>query len=573
MSAKRLLLLLLLGCAPGVRGDVSLEVVGDNTGLRENLRAGSRLAAEACDAPEWRVRRLFKRAEEDLQPALRAFGYYRAQIRKTLAIDKECWQARFSIDPGKRVTIRDRRLTVRGEIDNDPKFQALLSTMPLAVGEPLHHGEYEQIKTRLRDFALERGYFDFEITRKELRVYPDASVADIRIEARSGPRYRYGELKLGEHGLDETFVRRLASIKEGEPYDARSLTALNREFSDSGYFRRVEVRARREARKDGKVPVDVLLEPAPRHAWRAGLGFATDTGPRVSLRYENRRLNTWGHRLESELRLSPVESGLTADYLMPGADPQHESFSIGVGLLHEDTDSATSDSARLIGRQTLKTEYGTQTRFIELLRDRSDVGGERIDSTLLMPGLGFDRVKADDILRARHGYRFNVELRGAYEGLVSDASFLQLRIGAKGIHRFGDAGRLTGRVDGGVTLGDSATDLPASLRFFAGGDNGVRGYAFESLGPLDSNGDVTGGHHLLVGSIEYEHPVFGDDWWVAAFADAGNAFDSDRIRLKGGYGVGVRWYSPVGRLRLDLAFPDDTKDDEWRLHFGLGADL
>ena len=101
----------------------------------------------------------------------------------------------------------------------------------------------------------------------------------------------------------------------------------------------------------------------------------------------------------------------------------------------------------------------------------------------------------------------------------------------------------------------------------------MRGYKYQSLGPVDKNGEPEGGLHLITGSLEYEHPVKADDWWLATFVDAGNAFDLDEVDAKVGYGVGVRWYSPVGRLRLDIAFPDDTEKDSWRLHFGIGADL
>lgn len=571
---KKSLFILLFAFAQVVRGEVTIEIPGDfDPDLKENLRAHLRLAAEPCDAPSWRVRRLFRLAEKDLTPALRAFGYYQPGIEPDLQTTGECWQAIIKVQPGRRVTVRDRVVSVGGDMSGDEQFASLLAGLPLAPGDGLHHGQYEQIKTRLGDFAAERGYFDFRITRSELRVHRDESVADLRIEAESGSRYRIGEIRLSEHRLDEDFLGRLAKISEGDPYDARRMVETNRHLSDTGYFRRVEVRALRDERSDGRVPIRVTLEPAARHAWRWGLGFATDTGPRGSIRYDNRLLNERGHRFESELRLSPVESGLTADYLIPGRRPHRESYSVGIGILHEDTDSSTSDSFRLSGRQTVRSEPWTQTRFIELLHENSDIGDEEIESTLLMPGLGLARVQADDILRTRRGHRVNLEIRGAYDGLVSDATFLQLRANAKVIHRLGDSGRITARFDAGMTLGDGASELPASIRFFAGGDNSVRGYKYQSLGPLDSNGDVTGGRHLLTGGIEYEHPVSGDDWWLAAFADAGNAFDTDRIRLRAGYGGGVRWYSPVGRLRVDLAFPDDTADDDWRLHIGLGADL
>jgi translocation and assembly module TamA len=149
---------------------------------------------------------------------------------------------------------------------------------------------------------------------------------------------------------------------------------------------------------------------------------------------------------------------------------------------------------------------------------------------------------------------------------------LQLSAGARIVYRIGAGGRVNARVGLGATLVDETESLPVSLRFFAGGDNSVRGYGYKALGPLDDDGNVRGGRYLLTGSVEYEHPIFGDDWWGAAFVDAGNAFDEEPD-LEVGYGVGVRWFSPIGRVRLDLAFPVDTSDDDWRIHFGLGAAL
>jgi translocation and assembly module TamA len=567
------LLALLCALTPFARAEVTIEAPGADAALETNLRAYLSLSNEPCDAPRWRVRRLFGRAEREFDPALRAFGYYQATVRKQLTTEGECWQARFEIELGPRIEIRRRSIIVQGEAEKDEGLRELLETLPLREGTPLNHGEYEAIKTQLSQFAAEYGYLDFAFTRRELRVYPAEGVADIHLEADSGPRYHFGQLRFSEQPLDEAFVRRLGRVREGDAYSASALTGLDRHLSDAGYYRRVEVRPRRNEAQDHSVPVDVLLEPAARHAWRFGIGYATDTGPRGSVRYDNRYLNRRGHRLESALSLSPVLSTLNADYSVPGKDPHRESYSFGGQLKHEDTDTAVSDSATLAARQTIKRKHWTEIRFLELLHEQSTVAGEETTATLLMPGIALDRTRADDMLRTRRGYRVNLELRGAYDGLLSTATLLQFTAHAKGIYRFGDAGRVTGRIDAGTTLIDSIDDLPASLRFFAGGDNSVRGYEFKSLGPLDDNGEVQGGKHLLTGSIEYEHPVVADDWWVAAFVDAGNAFDTDDVEMRAGYGVGVRWYSPVGRLRLDVAFPDDTEEDDWRLHFSLGADL
>ena len=550
-----------------------LEADGAESALKDNLLARLSLNAEPCDAPIWRVRRLFARAEKEMDPALRAFGFYRSKVEKSLTTEGDCWQARFTIALGAPVTIRKRDVVVLGDASGDKRLAEVLASLPLPEGAVLNHAKYEDIKERLRVFAAERGYLDFEFTRQQLRVYPDEALAEIDIEAQSGPRYRFGELRFSEQALDEDFVRKLAKTQEGEPFHARKLAAIDRRLSDGGYFKRVEVRPRRDEAVDQSVPVDILLESADRHVWRAGAGYATDTGARVSLGYDNRYINSKGHRFSSNLRLSPVESSLVADYLIPGEDPHRENFSFGARVLHEVTDSRESDSASLIARQTIKTGTWTHTRFLELLHEQSLVGNDSTTATLLMPGYRLERTKADNVVRTSRGYRVSLEARASSEYLLSTVTMLQLRGSAKGIHRFGEGGRVTGRVDIGTSIGENITKLPASLRFFAGGDNSVRGYAYESLGPLDASGLPEGGRNLLVGSIEYEHPVVKDEWWVAAFVDGGNAFDSEEFEPRYGYGVGLRWYSPVGRVRLDFAVPDDTDRDEWRLHFGLGADL
>ncbi|MCB1800980.1 MAG: outer membrane protein assembly factor [Gammaproteobacteria bacterium] len=569
----RLISLLVLSLSSTVNAGVEFDVADPPSGLVDNLRARSGLAAEPCDAPAWRVQRLFRRTEQDLVPALQAFGFYGAQIDKRLRRDDSCWHADVAVLLGARTTIASRQINIQGEAADDPQLATLFEELPLAVGAVLNHAEYESIKDRLRQFAAERGYLDFAFTRRELRVNPQTAQADVLLDAESGPRYRFGELRFEQQTLDDDFVQRLAGLREQQPYDARAVAGLDRRLSDAGYFQRVEVRPLRDQADELAVPIEVKLEPARQHAWRAGIGYATDTGPRASLHYDNRYVNRRGHRFESGLSLSPVLSSLTADYRVPGDDPITEYYSFGARLQHEDTDTSISDSALLVAKHTRKVGRWTQNRFVELLHESSEIGDDKTTATLLMPGIGWDRMVADNPLRTRRGYRVNLELRAAHESLLSTATLFRFDANAKGIYRFGDGGRVTGRIDAGSVIGDSIEDLPASLRFFAGGDNSVRGYDYKSLGPLDANDEPRGGRNLLVGSLEYEHPVVGDDWWAAAFVDAGNAFDSDSFDPKVGYGIGARWYSPVGRLRLDIAVPDDTSEDQWRLHFGLGADL
>ncbi|MCW5586375.1 MAG: hypothetical protein KIS75_09595 [Chromatiales bacterium] len=259
-----------------------LEADGAENSLKDNLLSRLSLNAEPCDAPVWRVRRLFARAEKEFDPAFRAFGFYQAKVEKNLTTGGDCWQARFVVTLGAPVTIRKRDVVVLGDATGDKRLTELLASLPLPEGAVLNHAKYEEIKERLRVFAAERGYLDFEFTRQQLRVYPDEAVAEIDIEAQSGPRYRFGELRFSKQALDEDFVRKLAKAREGEPFHSRKLAAIDRRLSDGGYFSRVEVRPRRDEAVDESVPIDIVLESADRHVWRAGAGYATDTGARVS---------------------------------------------------------------------------------------------------------------------------------------------------------------------------------------------------------------------------------------------------------------------------------------------------
>jgi translocation and assembly module TamA len=200
------------------------------------------------------------------------------------------------------------------------------------------------------------------------------------------------------------------------------------------------------------------------------------------------------------------------------------------------------------------------------------VGGEHESTLLLMPGISWTKTVADDRLYPRRGFRLDFTTRGGAQRVLSDVSFLQVIGNAKGILALSDDWRVISRVNTGATAMNEFDQLPASVRFFAGGDNSVRGYAYESLGPKDDDGEVVGGKNLLVGSMELERRL-NAKWGVAAFVDSGNAFDRFHVDPKTGVGLGIRWRSPVGPIRLDLAHPLDKHGDLVRVHFVMGPEL
>ncbi len=200
------------------------------------------------------------------------------------------------------------------------------------------------------------------------------------------------------------------------------------------------------------------------------------------------------------------------------------------------------------------------------------VGVDEGISRLFLPGLAWERTRADDRIFTRDGYRLRFIVRGAHEDVLSTTTLLQLKGDVKYIRPLGERMRFIARAGAGRTYTDEFHELPATLRFFAGGDQSVRGYDYESLGPRDAEGHVSGGEITVVGSTELEL-MFLKSWGVAAFFDAGNAFStSSSWTFEKGTGAGLRWLSPVGLIRVDGAYAVGTPNMV-RLHIGIGPDL
>jgi translocation and assembly module TamA len=554
------------------------EVIINAPGLEDaavnNARFYMQLASETCDTPRWKVSMLFGQVEQQVTTSLHAFGYYHPVISKQIKWEENCWKVTVDIEHGEPVIIESVDIKLTGATDN-PKLNELAKSVSELIGKRLLHQQYEAVKKQLSDTAYGLGYLDAALEKKELRIYPDNNTAEIVLHLNTGELYYVGELKYEQSILDDDFLHRLADIKTGEPLKSASLISMQRKIADSGYFTSADVLMLRDQVSDYLMPIDVKLIPRKKHAWSAGIGVQSDTGVRVTGGYDNRLVNRRGHQWGSSLSLSQVETELNANYMIPGSNPHKEKYNLGFSLKHEDVDTYETDSLTLDVHQTLKSPGWTEVRSLQLLYEDYTVAGESNDDLLFMPGISWVHEKVDNPFKVHSGYRVGLSLKGALEGFLSTESLLQSKISAKMIYRFGDAGRITARGEFGATYVEDIKDIPASLRFFAGGDNSVRGYDYESLGPTDNNGEVIGGTNLITASIEYEHPVIDDNWWAALFVDAGNAFDFDNsnVDMKIGYGAGVRWFSPFGRFKIDLAVPEEGSFSDLKLHFAFGTDL
>ena len=563
--------LLVLAAMSSARATVELK--GVDSELAANVLAYLTLDEEPCDAESGRIEQQRAAAPARIRQALEAFGYYEPKIESQQDRVRDCWRVTFTIVPGEAVRIRQLDVLLEGEAATDSEFVAAQKAAAFESGGVLRHGAYETLKTRWSDLARGRGYPDAKFVENRIDVFPEQHAADIVLRFDSGSRYSFGAIDFSQDVLREPLVRSYLPFHPGEPFDARKLTELYVALADSGFFRSIDVHSREPDRDSRTIPVEVALTPGARLQISYGVGFSTDTGPRFKFSRNNRRFNEDGHQFGVAAQLSPVISEVTANYRFPLAASRAEWLNLDTGVKREDTDTSRSKSLEF-GVRKVRERVGDWTRTKMLMLQVEDfvVADVRGRSNLLMPGIDWTRLRADNPLRPHAGSKLQLDLRGATDAVFSDTTFFQVSAEGKWIWSLSHGARLLVRGHFGATAKNSFAKLPPSVRFFAGGDNSVRGYDYKSLGPVDATGKVIGGSALAEGSFEFERPLAGR-WSLAWFVDGGNAFEGSHIDAKSATGLGGRWQSPLGPIRIDLAHPLDDPATRWRIHISLGPDL
>jgi translocation and assembly module TamA len=566
--------LLLLAASPAVAG-LKVTVRGVDGAERENIEARLSILAYGREGgeDEAEVRRLHRRADDDIRGALEAYGYYSPTVRGRLSGSGSSWSAVYEVQPGEPARLGTVKVELAGEGREFPALAEVVAGTPLRPGARLLHAAYEETKAALARAAYDNGFLDARFTAHVLRVDPARRRADVELVLDTGPRYFFGEVTVEQAGLDAEFVRRYVPIRTGEVFEPARLLQTQFALSDLGYFGAVEVQPHRERAVDRRVPVTIVATPRPPRRYDVSAGYGTDTGARFGLGVEFRRLNDHGHRLRTDLRVSEIKDSISAAYRIPLGTRAGESFGIATGYTDEvvaDGFSRAYDLAFTLSRTPgdWQRQLYLKHRYEQSLTP--DTGLQ--SAKLVMPGLTLSRGEMDDAIHARLGWSLFADVHGAHTSVVSDVSFAQARVLLRGALPLGERGRLLLRAEFGGSVVGAFSELPASQRFFAGGDQSVRGYSYQSLGPVDAAGDVIGGKYLGTYSVEAEYRVRGN-WGVAVFADAGGADDDPNPPLSVGVGAGVRYRAPVGTVQLDLAHPLDGDERGVRPHIGIRVGL
>ncbi|MEE9132423.1 MAG: autotransporter assembly complex family protein [Gemmatimonadota bacterium] len=554
---------------------VRVEIEGLGGDLKDNALAVASIVAAAREGelPTTQIRRLYTRGPEEIELALQPFGYYRPTIRSDLQTTDSTWVARYDVDPGPPITLHRVDLRLHGAGTTDSVLVSILAAFPLAEGDTLRHLLYDEGKLALASATAQRGYLDAVFDTARIRIDLEAYTAEIVLHLDTGPRYFFGPVTFNQDILDPRLLQGYVTFQPGDTFELSKLLALQSGLSASPYFGHVEVRPNRDRADSLQVPIVVDLTPRRRQRYEIGFGYGTDTGFRGTFEAEFRRLNRRGQNATLKLELSQIERTIAAQYRFPPAYPRTATYALFVG--GGDFSPTWSDSRAAVAGVRRSVTRGPLREVLSLSYEGSnfEIAGQTGTSLLLIPGASWVWIRSDDRLHTQHGGRLRLDMTGSYDGVLSTASFVQLVLSGKLIRSPAPRTRLLVRAELGRTWANQFNELPPSLRFVTGGDNTVRGYSYESLGPRDEAGNIVGGDILAIASIETDYRILAK-WALAVFFDTGNALDSlSSLSLAKGAGIGVRWASPVGPVRLDLAYGFDEPSENFRIHFTIGPDL
>jgi translocation and assembly module TamA len=588
LSKRISLVLLLLLCHSLYASNctVDVQIDGVKGELLDNVRAVLSIEQKKNDPNLLcrHIRRLHKQAPDEIKRALQPFGYYDVNVTPDLnpTAKRKVWKAHYKIELGKPLKIK-AEIKISGDAEQDEVFKKQLEDFPVKDDEQLNHPNYETAKRILRNLAEERGYFDAEFTKNEIRIDEQAYTANVLLFFDSKRRYRFGDIifKQDEDKFDNSFLQRFSSFEPGDYYTSSALLAFKKALINSQYFERADIdMARTSSTEDLRLPVKVNLVPRKPNKYSASIGYGTDTGVRGSLGWERRYITRSGHRFSAKAEWAERRKSATGRYYFPWGKQIDDFLAITAGYKDETTDTSESETLLLgISQNHKPTRFGTKLTEIigiEYRDEKYKIGSDTGHSKLLMPYISWSYLKRDNPIYTRRGHKIQLDMRGALSGVGSNTSFWQAHLNSIFIHSVLTDGRVIARGEVGYSeislLNGDFHDLPPSIRFFAGGDRSVRGYDYEALGPTNEEGEVIGGKHLLVGSLEYEQKIL-EKWSLAAFFDVGNAFNGFSEPLKQGAGVGARWHSPVGLIRVDVATALSENSYPIRLHIRVGPDL
>jgi translocation and assembly module TamA len=558
-----------------------LAIKGLDNGLKETLIAQSPLGNASCDVPTWWIEKQLDKTHAIATHLLETQGFYTPTLSSSYTLSETCWHAELSIEKGQLARYGDIR--VQGIERLELNARQLGEIIP-SSGTGFTHASYERIKSSLLDHAQAKGFLQANwqvskatVTLPQSNNQSDAqTLVDVELSLALGPLSYMGDIHHQVPELDGDFLHKFHNLKSGLPLTRQALDQAYQHLISTGYLGSLAITPQYEQTQDQQVPLTIEGTPASKRSYEIGAGYSTDSGLRTRGEILWRRINARGDRARLTAKLAETARDLSGEYRRPDADdPRNRWWSVGVSYEFDQPDTFKREKTALALTQSVRRDSAwMRTNVLQYSTESWRIADTNGDTQLISLGQGWQRSHAEGRGRLPSGRSLNLSWRTAAKALGSDLNVLQLQAAYKAIHTLNNDWRLLGRVHAGINVVDDLDLLPPDLRFFAGGDNSVRGYDLDTLGEIrwiDDQAVVVGGKRVLNTSIEFDRAI-KKDWSAAVFIDAGSAFNTTPDMALGA-GIGARWYSPIGPIRIDIAHGFDGLTPGWRLHISFGAEL
>ncbi|MCD9097733.1 autotransporter assembly complex protein TamA [Luteimonas fraxinea] len=577
-----------------------VDIIGLDEEMTENVRVSLGLQdAVGRDISGRRMGYLLREAERETRKALEPFGYYSPTIDVQRDREGDVLSVRVVVDPGQPVRVRNSDIAIIGEGGQDRYLARDIARFVPSEGAVFSHPEYDASRNQLSRRLTERGYFDAEFASRRVEVTRADFAADIDVVWNSGDRYNMGATtfeQTPEQIINDDLLENLVYWEEGSYYHQGRIDRLRSSLGRLDYFSNIDIEPQvDQANERREVPVKVTLTPAKRSIYTSGVSYGTDSGAGIRLGVERRYVNMRGHKALAQLDYAQRRKTLTLQYRVPAFAWLDGWYTASLQMADEQTDYIDSRRVELVGsRNGQYNEFLNLIASIHVLRERwayapeEDPDNPVVDddefagalyryATFAYPSLRAEYIDVDDRLFPTSGIGGSVMLRGGLEGVGSDASFGQIHLRASWFKGIGERNRLIVRGELGHTFTDVLVGIPPSLRFYAGGDRSIRGYDWREVGPRIPARDgrrafAIGAKNVVTASVEFER-YFTDTIGAAVFVDSGDAFDGTSPEWRTGVGIGARYKSPVGPLKLDIARGLDNPDSSFTIGLSIGAEF
>nr|WP_239032276.1 autotransporter assembly complex family protein [Pseudoalteromonas sp. MMG022] len=507
-----------------------------------------------------------------VEQAMQALGYYHSRLSFIVTPSNNTLQ--LNIEMSEPLSWNEIAVNMIGPAQDDDALHNLLADLPIKVGQTVRHDLYQQAKSSLESLLLERGYFDFKWQRSELLIDKGARTAIVNWQLDGGKRYRFGQLQVSQNTKATQYIRSLATFKQGTPFQGALLSDYTLALNATPYFRSAKVYPQLKDRHDGVLPVRVDVQDKPDNSFEVGGGYSTDLGAKARLKWSKPWITDDGHFLESNLSVSERRQDITGSYTIPVADPNNDVWRVLSGYQFND-DIQEGINSKIwniqLQRQWLTDDNWIRTAFIKREHENTEQDGERFETEMLLPGISYAKKQTKGGTTPYWANERLLSLEVASDSLVSSTSLLKARWNNAWLRNYQQQHFVISRINLGAIVVDDIHEVPFNMRFFAGGDQSIRGFAYRSIGPKEDDKEV-GGKYLVTGSLEYNYQ-FLPSWRAAVFIDAGTATNDFSEKWSVGAGFGFRYITPVGPIRIDHAWGLSKESKSTRLSIVIGPEI